>query len=74
MVQKGGSNFSLKTLRTIAKLTQGSLEMAEVLVESGQEEGESVKTEFTNLLLKLIKIVGSEAFKGCLPTGMTLTT
>ena len=69
-----GGNFSLKTLRTVAKLTQGSLEMAEVLVESGQEEGESVKSEFTNLLLKLIKIVGTEAFKDCLSTTMTLTT
>jgi hypothetical protein len=48
--------------------------MAEVLVESGQEEGESVKTELSNLLLKLIKIVGSEAFKDCLSTAMTLTT
>ena len=48
--------------------------MAEVLVESGQEEVESVKSEFTNLLLKLIKIIGSEAFKDCLPIGMTLNT
>jgi hypothetical protein len=45
--------------------------MAEVLVESGQEEGESVRSEFTNLLLKLIKIVGNEDFKDCLPLGMT---
>ena len=65
--------MSLKTLRTIAKLTQGALEMAEVLVESGQEEGESVKSEFTNLLLKMIKIVGNDTFKACLPMGMTIS-
>lgn len=65
--------MSLKTLRTIAKLTQGALEMAEVLVESGQEEGESVKNEFTNLLLKMIKIVGNDTFKGSLPIGMTIS-
>jgi len=54
-------------------LTQGALEMAEVLVESGQEEGESVKSEFSNLLLKMIKIVGNDAFKESLPMGMTIS-
>jgi hypothetical protein len=47
--------------------------MTEVLVDSGQEEGESVKSEFTNLLLKIIKIVGNDAFKDCLPIGMTIS-
>ena len=65
--------MSLKTLRTVAKLTQGSLEMAEVLVESGQEEGESVKSELSNLMLKIIKIVGNDAFKECLPLGITIS-
>ena len=54
-------------------MTQGALEMAEVLVESGQEEGESVKSEFSNLLLKMIKIVGNDAFKESLPMGMTIS-
>ena len=46
--------------------------MAEVLVESGQEEGESVKSELSNLMLKIIKIVGNDAFKECLPLGITI--
>ena len=45
--------------------------MAEVLVESGdQDESETVRSELSNLLVKVSKIVGMDTLRECLPMGL----
>ena len=45
-------------LATLTKLTQNAYDTAELMIESGMEENESVKGEIASYMMKVSKLIG----------------
>ncbi len=59
--------INIKLLKIINTFSKSALEQAEIFVDNGFEEFETVSTEMKNLFAKLIKIIGYDVFSQLIP-------
>ena len=63
----GSGPFNIKMLKTLAVFSKSALEQAELMVDNGFDENESVLHEMQNFFAKLYKVIGTDNFNVLIP-------